>query len=83
MRWLTRVSTRGRVTIPKEIREKLHLEQGDQVAFVQIGDDVYMQPVKDTLLDKMGIIPVDGLQDFGEVRKETIRRMSDPSKDDE
>ena len=83
MMWLTRVSTRGRVTIPKEIREKLHLEQGDQVAFVQIGDDVYMQPVKDTLLDKMGIIPVDGLQDFGEVRKETIRRMSDPSKDDE
>ncbi len=69
--WLAKLSTRGRVTIPKEIREKLQLEQGDRVAFVQIGDDVYMQPVKDTLLDKMGSVPVDGAQDFDEVREET------------
>lgn len=68
---LARVSTRGRVTIPKEIREKLQLEQGDRVAFVRIGDDIYMQPVKDTLLDKMGTIPVDGPQDFEKIREET------------
>lgn len=68
---LARVSTRGRVTIPKEIREKLQLEQGDRVAFVRIGNDVYLQPVKDTLLDKMGTIPVDGPQDFEKIRKET------------
>lgn len=81
--WLTRVSTRGRVTIPKDLREKLQLKQGDKVAFVRIGDDVYMQPMKETLLDKMGAIPVDGPQDFEKIREETIRRLSDPSKDDE
>ncbi len=70
---LVRVSTRGRVTIPKEIREKLQLEKGDRVAFVRIGDEVYMQPVKDTLLDKMGTIPVDGPQDFDKIREETKR----------
>ena len=71
MRWLTRVSTRGRVTIPKENRAELKLEPGDRVAFVRIGDDIYMQPVKDTLLDKMGTIPVSGPQDFEQIREET------------
>ena len=52
--WLARLSTRGRVTIPKEIRKKLQLEQGDRVAFVQKGNDLYMQPIKRTLLDKIG-----------------------------
>lgn len=80
MRWLTRVSTRGRVTIPKEIREKLQLKKGDRVAFVRIGDDIYMQPVKDNLLDQQGKVFVSGPQDFNEVRKETIQRKVDPSK---
>jgi AbrB family looped-hinge helix DNA binding protein len=77
MRWLTRVSTRGRVTIPKEIREKLQLKQGDRVAFVRIGDDVYMQPVKNTLLDKMGTTPVDGPQDFEKIREETKKKRGE------
>ena len=72
--WSARLSTRGRVTIPIAIREKLQLKQGDRVAFVRIGDDVFMRPVKDTLLDKMGTIPVDKPQDFGEIREETKRR---------
>ncbi len=66
--WLARLSTRGRVTIPKEIRKKLRLEQGDRVAFVQIGDDMYMQPIKQTLLDNMGTIPVEEPQDFEKIR---------------
>ncbi len=75
--WSARLSTRGRVTIPKEIREKLELKQGDRVAFVRIGDDVFMRSVKDTLLNKMGTIPVDGPQDFGEIREETKRRRGE------
>ena len=66
--WLARLSTRGRVTIPKEIRKKLRLEQGDRVAFVQIGDDMYMQPIKQTLLDNMGTIPVEEPLDFEKIR---------------
>jgi len=66
--WLARLSTRGRVTIPKEIRKKLQLEQGDRVAFVQKGNDLYMQPIKRTLLDKMGTINVNGPQDFEKIR---------------
>ena len=74
--WFTRVSTRGRVTIPKKIREELQLKRGDRVAFVRVGEDVYLQPLKDTLLDKMGTIPVDGPQDFDEVREEVKRKRS-------
>ncbi len=75
--WLARLSTRGRVTIPNEIRERLQLEQGDRVAFVRIGDDIYMQPVKETLLDKIGTIPVDGPQDFEKIREETKRKRGE------
>jgi AbrB family looped-hinge helix DNA binding protein len=62
------------VTIPVAIREKLELKQGDRVAFVRIGDDVFMRPVKDTLLDEMGTIPVDGPQDIEKIRVEKKRR---------
>ena len=75
--WSARLSTRGRVTIPVAIREKLQMKQGDRVAFVRIGDDVFMRPVKDTLLDKMGTIPVDGPQDFEKIRVETKRRRGE------
>ena len=68
--WSARLSIRGWVTILKEIREKLELKQGDRVAFVRIGDDVFIRPVKDSLLDKMGTIPVDGPQDFENIRAE-------------
>ena len=75
--WLARITTRGRVTIPKEIREKLQLEQGDRVAFVRRGDGVYMQLVKDTLLDKMGTIPVSGPQDFEKIREQAKKRRGE------
>lgn len=32
---LSRVSAKGQVTVPKAIRERLHLREGDRVAFVE------------------------------------------------
>ena len=40
------------------------------MVFVRIGDEVFMRPVKDTLLDKRGTIPFDGPQDFEKIRVE-------------
>jgi len=37
------------------------------VTFVQKGNDPYMQPIKHTLLDKMGTIHVNGPQDFEKI----------------
>jgi len=77
--WLRKISSRGRVTIPKEIREKLGLRPGDRVEFIKKEGVLLLQPVKRDFLSLMGSVEVDGRQDFAEVRKETIRRKVDPT----
>ncbi len=39
------VSARGQVAIPAEIREKMHLKEGEKVLFVLEGDAVLMKKV--------------------------------------
>ena len=39
-----RVQAKGQVTIPKEIREKLNLQPGDLVVFVDTDDGVMVKP---------------------------------------
>jgi len=38
------VRDRGQVTLPKALREALHLEKGDAVRAVQIGDSIVLTP---------------------------------------
>lgn len=40
----SRLTRKGQVTIPAEVRRKLGLKQGDKVAFVQEGDTVTVVP---------------------------------------
>lgn len=39
------ITTKGQITIPKEIREKLGLNKGDKVLFVIEGDQVIIRKV--------------------------------------
>jgi AbrB family looped-hinge helix DNA binding protein len=41
----TSVTSKGQVTIPKRLRQKLGLRQGSKVAFVLVGDRVEMRVV--------------------------------------
>ncbi len=68
----TRVGRRGQITLPKEVRRKIHIEEGDQIAFIMDGDQVVIKPITQTLLDLRGSIPVSGEQDFDSIRKKVI-----------
>ena len=68
----TRVGRRGQITLPKEVRRKIHVEEGDQIAFIIDGEQVVIRPVTQTLLDLRGSVPVSGEQDFDAIRKEVI-----------
>jgi AbrB family looped-hinge helix DNA binding protein len=59
----TKVGRWGRIALPKEIRRKIRVEEGEQVI---------IKPVTQTLLDLRGSIPVSGEQDFDAIRKEVI-----------
>ena len=56
---VSRLQERGQVTIPLEIREKLGLEPGDMVAFVETEHGILISPqemVAMEALDKMGAL---------------------------
>jgi len=39
---IARVSSKGQITIPVEIRKKLNLKEGDKVLFVEEGDKIIL-----------------------------------------
>ncbi|MFO7943931.1 MAG: AbrB/MazE/SpoVT family DNA-binding domain-containing protein [Anaerolineales bacterium] len=74
--FIVKMSTRGRVTIPEEIREKLQLLPGDKLAFIETEKGVLLQPVK-SLEDLKGTVAVDAPQDFEQIREETKKRRGE------
>jgi antitoxin PrlF len=49
------LTTRGRITIPKEVRDCLHLHTGDQVEFViQDESETILKPITKSVDDVFG-----------------------------
>jgi len=72
MFWIAKVSSKGQVTIPKPVRERLEIKPGTQVIFVARDDRVELEPMKKSILSLRGVIPVDAPQDWKEVRRKTM-----------
>ncbi len=53
---LATVTTKGQVTIPKDIRDRLGIKPNDRVDFVLEGDRAVLLPVK-SLKDLRGAVP--------------------------
>ncbi len=49
------LTQKGQTTIPKEVRDHLHLKEGDKVVYVRDGDLVYIQTVRGNILDAAGM----------------------------
>jgi len=69
---VTKVGRGGQITIPRQVRRWLNLEEQDRVAFVRLGDAVVLLPLTRTLLDMRGSVPVEGPQDFRRIRQQVI-----------
>ncbi|HLO30406.1 MAG TPA: AbrB/MazE/SpoVT family DNA-binding domain-containing protein [Anaerolineales bacterium] len=72
----TRVGRRGQITLPKEVRRRIKVEEGDQIAFVIDGDQVLIKPIKQSLLNLRGSVPVKEEQDFNAVRKQVTTKRA-------
>jgi AbrB family looped-hinge helix DNA binding protein len=68
----TKIGRRGQITLPKKVRQWLDISEGDRVIFLREGDDVKIKPIRRTLLDLRGVIPVSGPQDFEVIRRKVI-----------
>jgi AbrB family looped-hinge helix DNA binding protein len=52
----SRLTCKGQVTIPVQLRRALHLKPGDEVAFVQDGDGVRLEPARSIAERTAGIL---------------------------
>jgi AbrB family looped-hinge helix DNA binding protein len=68
----TRVGRRGQIILPREVRRRIKVQEGDQIAFVFDGEQVIIKPITQSLLDLRGSVPVSGEQDFEAIRKEVL-----------
>jgi antitoxin PrlF len=64
---MSRVTTKGQVTIPKPIRDALGIGPNDRVAFIREGERVLLQPLR-TLKALRGVVKTKGPGSFIEER---------------
>ncbi len=66
------VSSKGQVTIPSEVRERMGIYQGTKLLFVDDGDRILVYKLEGDLESAYGSLPYKGRKpiDFKAVRKE-------------
>lgn len=73
----SKLTSRGQTTIPKSIRERLQLEPGDRVLFLERDGEIVLQPVKQTLRDLRGSVTRRKAgEDYDQVRREVKKEVA-------
>jgi AbrB family looped-hinge helix DNA binding protein len=73
------ISSKGQMTIPREVRKVLDLKPSEKVIIVVEGDQAIMKPLRGNILDIGGSIGIPGKEkpiDFPRVREEVRKRMA-------
>jgi antitoxin PrlF len=74
----TRLTQKGQVTIPAEIRHKLGLKPKDVVRFEVEGDEVKLKPATSRLMEGFGAVtPREKPEDWRKVRKDMEAAMAE------
>ncbi|MBM4126700.1 MAG: AbrB/MazE/SpoVT family DNA-binding domain-containing protein [Nitrospira sp.] len=64
------ITRKGQVTIPKAIRDRLGVKEGERVLFVVRGEEVVLKVIKGTILDLRGSVqPSARQEDFERIRQ--------------
>ena len=50
------ITSKGQVTVPLEIRERLKLKPGDKVIYQDTQEGILLKPAKRTMLDDLGFL---------------------------
>ena len=73
------LTSKGQMTIPKEVRKALNLHPLEKVIIVVEGNRAIIQPLKGNLLDIGGSVKMTGREkpiDFKKVREEVKKRVA-------
>lgn len=67
---IAKVGRRGQMTLPREVRRALDVQEGDHIVSVRRRDELSVQPLNRTLPELRGSVPVSGPQDFEGIREQ-------------
>lgn len=75
---MSQITSKGQTTIPKEIREYLHLKAQDKVVYIPDGKRIFLSPIRGTILDLKGIIKHKGKKpiDFHKLRERVKKKIA-------
>jgi len=76
---LATMTSKGQVTIPKMVRERLHLKPHDRLLVFTEGDTAILRPIRGTILGLKGIFHRPGMKpiDFKKLREEFEKGMAE------
>jgi len=64
------ITRKGEVTIPKAIRDRLGVKEGEKVSFMMRAEEVVLKVIKGTILDLRGSVqPSAHPEDFEKIRQ--------------
>lgn len=66
---ISTITSKGQTTIPKEIRQRYHLNAHDRLVFKPEGDRIIIKPISGTIIGLRGAFPVRGKINFHKLRK--------------
>lgn len=73
------ITNRGQITIPAEIREKLHLVAGNKMEFLVKDEQIIMLPINKSIKSLKGILPKPDFtltcNEMSEVIKNTVSKI--------
>ena len=76
---LATMTSKGQITIPKQVREELHLKPHDRFTVYTAGDKAILRPLHGTILDLKGIFHRPGMKpiDFRKLREKFEEGMAE------
>lgn len=72
-----KVSSKGQVTLPAEVRKALNIKPGARVQFFIDGDNVQVRSAEKGIEELRGSVSADGPQDFKSVRQQVMKEIAD------
>jgi AbrB family looped-hinge helix DNA binding protein len=73
MAYEVKVTRQCQTTIPKAIREKYMIDEGDSVIYVDLGDHVAMVPVSKHPIKELKDFKIDAKESVHEMRMEALK----------
>ena len=73
MAFEVKVTRQFQITIPKALRKKYMIEEGDSVIYVDLGDHIAMLPVSKHPLDELKNLQIDVKESVHEMRREALK----------